>query len=154
MKNIEKDLTILIIDDDDHIRSVLKDYILNEELGTVVGEATDGEEGVKMYKQLQPAIVFLDVLMPFQNGLETLLQILAYDPQAKVIMMTVLSELQYIVELVKAGACNYLTKPFHLQQLRKIIKETRQISSLSPQQRIADRLQKELKTDYGEFDFD
>jgi len=120
----KKHISILIVDDDDGIRALLKEYIRREGIGAIVGEATNGQEAVKMYEKFHPSIVLLDVLMPLYDGVQTLKDILFYDPRAKVIMVSVINDLKCIIDFMKVGACNYIVKPFKKEALIKIIVDT------------------------------
>ena len=140
-----KDITILIIDDDDEMRALIKEYIDTAGIGVVIAEATDGNEGLEMYLKFHPSIVLLDVLMPFQDGVQTLQNILFHDLRAKVIMVSVIKELKYVTEFMKAGASNYVTKPFTPDGLIKTIVDTMYSYTY---QSAYEKLKEQLKEDF------
>lgn len=107
---------ILIVDDSRTSRKVLRS-ILEEAGHTVVGEAVNGENGVEMYDQLKPDIVTLDITMPVMDGLEALRAIREKDSNAKVIMVTAAGQNGKIMEAVKRGAAEFVTKPFDQDQI-------------------------------------
>lgn len=111
---------ILIIDDSLLMRKKLT-KILTSANHVVVGEANDGIEGLKKYKELSPDIVTLDITMPNMDGLECLKEILAFDSNAKIIMMSALSKGNAVTESIKTGAKDFLSKPFEKDQVIQII---------------------------------
>ena len=110
---------VLIVDDSRTSRKILRSYL--EEGGhEIIDEATNGEEGVNKYKELNPDIVTLDITMPIKDGLSALKEIKAYDSNAKVIMITALGQQSKMVEAIKNGASEFVTKPFDKDNLLKI----------------------------------
>ena len=91
----------------------------------MVGEAADGLEGVKLVEQVKPDIVLLDLDMPTMNGREALAQILAFDPQMAVLMLTVSEDGDDLTECMRLGARGYLLKKidagFLLQSIRHAV---------------------------------
>lgn len=114
--------TALVIDDEPHVRKFIG-LILRSIGATAVIEAGDGAEGVATYKREKPVLVMLDVNMPGQDGIETLKQIRAFDPQASVIMLTSLANRQTIEDAADGGALHYIRKDTPREQLVELIKE-------------------------------
>lgn len=106
----EKKYRILIVDDHTLFRRGLRALIDSCERFEVVGEATDGLEGVKMQQQLQPDAVLLDLDMPVMRGLEALPQMMSHNPQQVVLMLTVSEDGGDLVECMRLGARGYLLK--------------------------------------------
>ena len=102
---------VLIVDDSRTSRRVLKD-ILDRAGYEVVGEAINGQEGYDQYIKLQPDIVTMDITMPVIDGIESLKLIKKFDPDAKIIMITAAGQKEKMVEAVKFGAIEFITKPF------------------------------------------
>ena len=134
-------ISVVIADDEDGVRAVIKDY-LNHDKFAIAGEATDGKEALELYNQLKPSIVLLDMEMPLYKGNIALLNILFYDPSAKIIAMTCSGNLDSIIDFVQTGACNYIIKPFKQEELMQVITET--IKGYH-KQTIYNRLEGELK---------
>lgn len=121
----EKKYRILIVDDHTLFRRGLRALIDSCERFEVVGEATDGLEGVKMQQQLQPDAVLLDLDMPVMRGLEALPQMMSHNPQQVVLMLTVSEDGGDLVECMRLGARGYLLKnidtEFLLDSIEKAI---------------------------------
>lgn len=106
-----RQLRAMVVDDSGIIKSQLV-RIIQQSGCVVVGLASDGSEAVDMYKKLMPDFVTMDVEMPNMNGLEALGKIVEHDRGAVVIMVTTVSNKAMVLESVKAGAKNYILKPF------------------------------------------
>lgn len=111
---------ILIVDDSRTSRRVLRG-ILESGGHVIVGEAGNGEEGCILYKQLKPDIVTMDITMPKLDGLEALKIIMHGDPNAKVVMVTAAGQKNKMVEAIKEGASEFISKPFSDEDILKII---------------------------------
>ena len=103
--------SILIADDAEFMRAILGEIIEDMEW-TVAGEASDGKEAIAQYRKLRPDLVLLDITMPNLDGTEALKAILAEDPQAQVVMITALGQKDQVLNAIKAGARDFIIKPF------------------------------------------
>ena len=112
---------ILIVDDSRTSRKILKEA-LSEAGYDIAGEASNGEEGIIMYRELKPDIVTMDITMPVMNGLEALAFIKREDHNAKVIMVTAAGQKEKMVQAIKEGADDFITKPFEPEQVLDSIK--------------------------------
>jgi two-component system response regulator AtoC len=113
---MEKRGTILVVDDEPSIRKYLRTLL--EVDGYEVGTAASGKEAVDwVVKEPRPEAVLLDVLMPEMDGLETLRNLLHADRSLNVIMLSCLNEVSTVVEAIRLGAQDYLTKPFEKPEL-------------------------------------
>ncbi len=113
---------VLIVDDSRTSRKILR-AVLEEAGYNVVDEAVNGEDGVEKYKQYQPQICTMDITMPIMDGIEALKAIRAYDSSAKVVMLTAAGQQSKIVEAVKSGAAEFITKPFEKDEVLRTFKE-------------------------------
>lgn len=102
---------ILIVDDAKFMRMTLSN-ILKKANHEVVGEGENGRDGVKLYKDLQPDLVTMDITMPEMSGLEAVKEIKAEFPNAKVIMCSAMGQQKMVVEAIEAGAKDFIVKPF------------------------------------------
>lgn len=112
--------TALIVDDSKTSRSVLRN-ILIEHGYEVLAEAENGQEGFEKYCELHPDFVTLDITMPVMDGIQTLVKIKEFDPSAKVIMVTAAGQKSKMLEAIKLGASEFVTKPFETHQIINII---------------------------------
>jgi two-component system chemotaxis response regulator CheY len=87
----------------------------------VIGEAADGEEAVRRHAELQPDLVLLDITMPRLDGTEALQQILATDPEARVVMITALGQKEQVLQAIKTGARDFIIKPFDQERVVETI---------------------------------
>lgn len=113
---------VLIADDSDAIRLVLKD-ILSIGEHEVLAEAIDGAEAVDMYKQHSPEILLLDLAMPKKDGLTVVNEVMEHDSNAKIILITASDDQKVINECLKHGATSYISKPFDFNSVLQTIKE-------------------------------
>jgi len=78
----------------------------------VVGEASNGAEAVQRFQELKPEVTTLDITMPEMDGISALKAILEVDPGARVIMCSALGQESKVLESIKAGARDFVVKPF------------------------------------------
>ena len=112
--------TVMLVDDANFMRMTIK-KMLEKSNYEVIGEAENGAMGVELYKELQPDIVTMDITMPEMSGIDALKKIKAFDPKAKVIMVTAMGQEGMVREAIKSGAKNYIVKPFTEEQLFKVL---------------------------------
>jgi DNA-binding NtrC family response regulator len=111
---------ILIIDDEEHIRQMMR--LTLEAGGYSVGEARDGEEGLKVYGDGSGWDgVVLDQRMPGMDGLETLRRLKAGNPSARIVMATAYASIELAVDAMKLGASDFVRKPMTPETLRNAV---------------------------------
>lgn len=111
---------IMIVDDSRISRRMLRDTI--ERQGhTIVAEATNGEDALKLYEEHHPDLVTMDITMPQMDGIECLSEIRKMDPEAKVIMVTAAGTNDKLLEAVHLGCVDYVVKPFDDDSIREAI---------------------------------
>lgn len=111
---------ILIVDDSRTSRKILK-TILENAGHEVIGEAVDGVDGVAKFQELSPEITTLDITMPNMDGLEALKEVKKLNADAKVIMVTAAGQQNKMVEAIKNGASEFVTKPFEADEIIGLI---------------------------------
>jgi two-component system, NtrC family, response regulator AtoC len=105
---------ILVIDDDASLREALT-VVLEEEFA--VHTAATGEEGLALLQRLRIPVIILDLHLPGMPGLEVLTHLKALDPQIEVLILTATREAAMMDRAMRAGASDYLTKPFDIERL-------------------------------------
>ncbi len=114
--------TILIADDAAFMRMMLKDVI--QKAGyEVIGEAGNGAEAVRLYRELKPAMVLMDITMPEMDGIEALKEIRAEDPSARVVMCSAMGQQAMVIESIQAGAKDFIVKPFQTERVVEAVKK-------------------------------
>lgn len=115
---------VLVVDDAAFMRMAIKTILQNNGF-EVVGEAENGAEGVKKYKELMPDIVTMDITMPEMTGIEALIAITKFDPKAKIVMVSAMGQEALVRESVINGAKSFIVKPFKeghvVQTINKIL---------------------------------
>lgn len=114
---------ILVVDDAAFMRMLLKDILGNGGF-EIAGEATSGVEAVRKYKELQPDLVTMDILMPDMDGIQAVKEIKALDPNARIIMCSAMGQKEMVVEAIKAGAKDFITKPFQAERILETLEKT------------------------------
>jgi DNA-binding NtrC family response regulator len=119
---------LLVVEDDTTIRLTLRDVLGKQGYGVDLAE--DGATGLARFRANSYALVMLDLRLPDMHGLEVLRAMRESDPEALVVVMTAYPEVRTAVDCVKAGAYDYLNKPFELDDLKEVVRralETRRL---------------------------
>jgi len=107
--------TILVVDDEKSIRRAITKRLARE--GHQCIEAGNAEEAIQQIRANQPGLVILDVMMPGRSGSQLLADIVTSFPETAVIMVTAVVDINIVIECMKGGAHDYITKPFDLEQV-------------------------------------
>ena len=111
-----EDVSILVCDDSILARKQLKDVIST--LGTpTFYEAADGVDAVKKYKEFKPDIVFMDIVMPKQDGIETVQNIMNFDPDAEIIIVSSIGTMTQLKVAIELGSKEFIQKPLNENQV-------------------------------------
>jgi len=116
----DKLFKVLICDDSMLMRRRLREILKSCGCEDVL-EAVNGEEAVKVYKESNPDLVFMDIIMPVKNGIEALKEIIEFDKAAKVAMASSAGTKEHVKASIKAGAFEFVQKPWEKEQINKII---------------------------------
>lgn len=118
---------ILIVDDDKELREHLAEILKGA--GYHIAEASSGSEAITRVKAESYDVILLDMIMPKGNGAESLLEIKKIAPRSRVIMITAYATVENAVDAMKRGACDYISKPFKINELlttiRRVLEEAR-----------------------------
>jgi CheY-like chemotaxis protein len=120
---------VLLIDDDDQFRSMLRQVLGRE--GHEVVEARNGKEGIALYRATPADLVISDILMPEQEGLQTIRELRAEFPAVKIIAVSgggVHGTMNFLKAAKLFGAQRTLWKPFDLDELRQTVREVLDLS--------------------------
>lgn len=123
--------SVLVIDDHEAIRIGLKTAIESDETRKFLGlntklevfTADSGEEGIAIYKQKTPDLVFTDLKMDRKSGLDVIKSVMAIDKMALIIVLTGYGSIESAVEAMRLGAYDYMEKPVNIAELRKRLKQ-------------------------------
>jgi two-component system chemotaxis response regulator CheY len=102
---------ILVVDDAQFMRMMLKN-ILTGAGYEVVGEGENGVQAIEKYKELNPDLVVMDMIMPEMGGIDAVREIVKLDPGAKVLMCSAMGQQALVVEAIQVGARDFIVKPF------------------------------------------
>ena len=117
---------VLIVDDARIIRNILR--ALMQKMGLkVAGEAVNGAEGIRMYDELRPDLVTMDITMPVVDGLTATKTIMGADPNARIIMVTSVGQEQVMKEAILLGARDFIVKPFNEDRIISAIRRVLQL---------------------------
>lgn len=111
---------ILIIDDSAFMRKIISN-ILESHGHEVIGEADNGKEGYDLYFKLKPDIVTMDITMPDYDGITCLKNIMHDDANAKIIMCSSLGQSKIVTEAIRAGAKDFIVKPFEASRILETV---------------------------------
>ncbi len=116
-------IKVLIADDHSLIRKGLEQLLELEGDIEVIGEASNGKEAVEKAIQLNPDVILMDVNMPVQNGVNAIRELKENGCKAKVVVLTIHDDQEYLVEAVKVGADGYIMKDAEVDHLIKAIRD-------------------------------
>ena len=107
---MSKKITVLLVDDHSLVRRGFRRMLEDESDMEVVGEAGNGEDSIKLAKELRPQVVVMDCALPGMNGLAATRQIIADSPDTAVLMLSMHTESTWVKQAIDAGAKGYVLK--------------------------------------------
>ncbi|MFM1781925.1 MAG: hypothetical protein RLZZ181_703 [Pseudomonadota bacterium] len=119
-------IKILLVDDHAVVRMGFKMLIEAEDDITVIGEAESGEVAIKLFQELKPDIIVMDITMPGIGGIEAIDRIMAKDKNTKILVLSAHEDSVHPKRVLNAGAMGYLTKRSAAEELIKAIKSIHQ----------------------------
>lgn len=116
------ELKLLIVDDSNVIRRRIERSAHVDRLH-VVGTASNGSEALRLFEELEPDVVTMDLTMPEMDGIECIERIVAMRPEALILVVSALADKATAIEAMKRGANGFLYKPFTERQLNEALAE-------------------------------
>lgn len=115
-----KERNALVVDDSIVMRQLICDALCEINFN-VIAEAENGEEAFDMYKEHDPDLVTMDIVMPREHGIESLKNIMEYNGNANVIVISGLHQKSLLMEALEVGAKDFVVKPFEEDELVETI---------------------------------
>jgi two-component system nitrate/nitrite response regulator NarL len=103
-------IRLLIVDDHTMFRQGLASLLRGEPEFQVAGQASDGEQALRLFEELQPDVVLMDVMMPGMDGVEATCRLLKMTPHARILMLTISEAGEHLLAAIRAGARGYILK--------------------------------------------
>lgn len=110
-------INVIVADDHDIVRFGICSVLNSVEDIEVIGEASDGDEAIALYMEKKPDVALIDITMPGKNGIETTTEIIKRDPDAKILILTMHINEEYLNQAIKAGSLGYLLKNCEKEEL-------------------------------------
>ncbi|MBI5964737.1 MAG: response regulator transcription factor [Chloroflexi bacterium] len=128
-----KAIRILVVDDESVVRDGVVTILSFQPDMKVVGEAENGIKAVEIARQTKPDVVLLDMVMPKQNGLESIPKIKSVSPESRILVLTSFAESDRVYQSIKAGALGFLLKDATRVQLLQAIRDVAKgLASIQP----------------------
>jgi two-component system, NarL family, response regulator DegU len=121
-KTAAKKITVVIADDQTLFREGIKDLLENEKNISVIAEAADGREALRLVKKLRPSVILLDIKLPHMDGIEATRQIHKDCPTTNVLILSGYEDEAHVMEAIQAGANGYLSKMLPAAELVNALK--------------------------------
>ncbi|WP_423189612.1 response regulator [Alkalibacterium sp. f15] len=117
-------IRLMLVDDHEMVRLGLSSFFSIQEDFELVGEAADGQEGVKLALKKKPDIILMDLVMEVMDGTEATIEIMKEWPEAKIIILTSFIDDEKVYPAMQAGACGYILKTSSATEIARAIRET------------------------------
>lgn len=126
-------IRILIVDDHPVVRKGMRAMLESEPDLEITGEAKNGAEALEQYKAARPDVILMDLVMPVMDGIEAIQTIRAFDPRARILVLTSFTSDEKVFAAIRAGAAGYMLKDSDPEDLLRAIHQVhRGESSLHP----------------------
>lgn len=118
-------IKVMVCDDSIFVRKKMKDILTMLGVNNII-EAENGQQAVDKYKNENPTLVFMDIIMPEKDGIEALSEIMAFDGGARVVMASSVGTQKNLKDAIVAGAYDFLQKPIEAADIARIVKKASQ----------------------------
>ncbi|HEX7057048.1 MAG TPA: response regulator transcription factor [Bacilli bacterium] len=142
----ENPIKVLLVDDHEMVRIGLAAVLSTEDGLEVVGEAGNGEEGIRLAKEFKPDVVLMDLVMEGMDGIEATKRLLNIHPDCKVIVLTSYLDDEKIYPVIEAGAFSYLLKTSRAAEIAQAIRAAARGQSILESQ-VASKLMNRFRRD-------
>ena len=115
-------ISVLLVDDHDLVRNGIRRMLQDVTGIKVIAEASSGEESLPLVRQHNPHVVLMDLKMPGIGGLEATRKLLRFNPDLKILMLTVCGDEPYPSRMLESGVSGYLTKECDIEELIRAIR--------------------------------
>ncbi len=112
---------VLVVDDSMLMRKMISESLMDAGW-EVAGEGRDGAEAIRLYDELRPDAVTMDIVMPGTDGIYALEKIMELDPEARVVVVSALNQTKLISQAIRKGAQDFIAKPFLPEQLQATLR--------------------------------
>lgn len=112
---------VLVVDDSMLMRKMICESLVDAGW-EVAGEGRDGAEAIRLYDELRPDAVTMDIVMPGTDGIYALEKIMELDPEARVVVVSALNQTKLISQAIRKGAQDFIAKPFLPEQLQATLR--------------------------------
>ncbi|MEW6523239.1 MAG: response regulator [Bacillota bacterium] len=112
-------MKVLVVDDAAFVRAKIGRLLTAN--GYTIEEAENGAEAVSKYPAFRPDVVLMDITMPVMDGISAVRELKRLDPGAKIVMCTALGQRAMVVEAIKAGARDFVVKPFDNERVLEAV---------------------------------
>jgi two-component system, response regulator YcbB len=119
-------LRFMIIDDDISIRKIIQNIIRDYALGTVIAECSDGSQALDIVREFQPDIVFVDLLLPGEDGIEIIKKLSSFCPSISFIMVSQASGEPMITQAYQCGVEFYIHKPINVLEIVSVVNKVKE----------------------------
>lgn len=119
-------IRVLLVDDHEMVRMGLAAFLSTEEGIEVIGEASNGLEGVRLAEQMKPDVILMDLVMEGMDGIEATKQIRSIYPEGKIIVLTSFIDDEKVYPVIEAGAFSYLLKTSRAPEIAQAIRQAYQ----------------------------
>ncbi|TDQ40481.1 response regulator [Aureibacillus halotolerans] len=117
-------IKVLLVDDHEMVRMGLAAYLSTQEDIDVIGEASNGKDGIKLATERQPDVILMDLVMDGMNGIEATKAIIEKNPAARIIVLTSFMDDEKVYPVIEAGAMSYLLKTSKAWDISQAIRAT------------------------------
>ena len=112
--------SVLVCDDTIFMRTMIMG-ILTEAGYEVIGQAESGAEAVERFKELDPDLVMMDIVMPDMGGIDAVREIIKISPSARILMCSAMGQHSLVTEAIQAGAKDFVVKPFQQSRVLEAV---------------------------------